>query len=1003
MGQMPLGNIFKSKFDSINAMLAGFVFLFAFIVYSLTKAPTFSFWDCGEFIASAYILGIPHPPGSPLYVILGRFFSSLPIAADISVRINLLSVVCGAGCALFGYLIIVRILKEWFEEENKIASRIIIYIGGVAGAFFMAFSNTNWGNSVEAEVYSGAMLFMMIIIWLALKYYDNMESNLGSRLILLIIFMGFLGIGIHLTMFVVIPVMGMYFILKKEAGKREWGIVFLFYLLELYYIYSLSSRPGEIPLYLPILFTFIIYAFHVMLLPKTSRQVFITTIIFLMAIFPIYPLILGGLMKNLFGINIESAAQSMGRLPIALIGLIVLGGWGIFLVLRYLSNKTKDDANAMSICGIYSVIPIILIAIGKLFGGYFAFLILTGFTLVALGLLIRRNINWPILIALASVSLIMIGFWKMIFGAIAGTIVILVYGFLKKDKSWQIPLGIIFIAVLAFSIHAYIPIRSSRNPSIDENKPSQSVAATVGYLDRKQYIHQSMMERMFERRGSWENQFGDYPRMGFWRMFKEQYGFMGGRFIIAFVLGLFGIWETIRRKPAIGLPFLILIIICSVGLVLYMNFADGTRRNPVSGEDYLEVRNRDYFFTPAFMLFGLAIGLGIAAVIDFVRDSVKDLSLKVQRISIGLSCLLVLLPIAPLKANYFINDRSNNFMPYDYGNNILKSCDKDAILITYGDNDTFSLWCLQEVYGIRRDVRVINLSLANAGWYVKQVRDYLRVPFNLDDASIDRLRPYLIKDTVVSNIPNQVVDQIIESNRWRYPIYFMGTVPDNYRRYHGNSIADNMIFEGLVYRLEAERQKGQYNLEKIRKNCVESFIYRGLADTSIYKDENSSRLYTNYAQGFLVLADSIGRAGNNEEALAILDAGTKQLPHAFDLYALGTQILAEMGRVDTMKAYIEGSQIDDKCKLYFNWGVAARKAGRREDAIKALEYTHANWPDFNDGFRALVGLYYEGKYYKKLRIMVSDWVKNHPEDTQSSQFLKEIQKIDGSTDSLEGR
>jgi tetratricopeptide (TPR) repeat protein len=993
-------SIFKS--DKINAMLAGFVFLFAFIVYFLTKAPTFSFWDCGEFVASAYILGIPHPPGSPLYVILGRFFSMLPIAADVAVRINLLSVVSSAASAMFGYLIVVRILQYWFADREDSISRMIIYIGGVTGSLFMAFSNTCWSNSVEAEVYSGAMLLMLIIIWLALKYSDNKAAPLGPGLILLIIFLGFLGIGIHLTMFVVIPVMGMYFILKKEAGTKEWGVVFLFYLLELYYIFGLSTRPNEIPLYLPILITFIVYIFHIMLIPKASRLQLITTIIFLVAIFPFFPMLLGGLMRNLFGANIEGVSKSLGQLPVTLIGLLALIGWGLFLIFKFLAGRSRDVSEPGFICGIYSIIPAALIVIERLLNGYTAFLVLTAVTLIALGLIIRKNIDWLTLIAVASVSLIIIGFWKMIFGAIIGIAIIIVYGLIKKDKSWQVPLAIIVIAILAFSVHAYIPVRSSQNPAIDENKTSQSLAATVGFLERRQYINESMVERMFERRGSWENQFGDYQRMGFWRFFQEQYGFNDSRFIIALVLGLFGIWETIRRRPTIGLPLLILIIICSVGLVLYMNFADGTRQNPVTGEDYLEVRNRDYFFTPAFMLFGLAIGIGIAAIIDFVRDSVKDLGSKVRAFSIGLACLLVFLPMVPLKVNYFINDRSRNYMPYDYGYNIINSCEKDAILFTYGDNDTFPLWCLQEVYGIRRDVRVVNLSLANAKWYIKQLRDYLNVPLNIDDDAIDRIRPYLLKDTIVQTVPNQAIDKIIEANHWQYPIYFMGTVPDNFRRYQGSSVINNTVFEGLLYRLYPERQKNSNDLLKIRKNCLETYSYRGLADPTVYKDENSSRLYVNYSQGPMVLAYSVSLTGDNKAALAIIDTMTAKLPYATDLYAIGTQILAEMGRIDTMVAYIEKSGIEDRYKLYFNWGMAAQKAGRRDDAITALEYTHANWPEYAEGYRALASLYYQGKNYGKLRVLVSDWIKRHPDDMQSSQFLREVERRDSPTDTLGG-
>ena len=105
-------------FDKINALVAAFVFLFTFIVYRMTVAPTFSFWDCGEFIACSYILGVPHPPGSPLFILLGRIFSTLPTASDICLRINLISPLSQAAAAVFGYLVIVQIISFWYDGEE---------------------------------------------------------------------------------------------------------------------------------------------------------------------------------------------------------------------------------------------------------------------------------------------------------------------------------------------------------------------------------------------------------------------------------------------------------------------------------------------------------------------------------------------------------------------------------------------------------------------------------------------------------------------------------------------------------------------------------------------------------------------------------------------------------------------------------------------------------------------------------------------------------------------
>ena len=171
------------KFDRTNAFIAAGTFLVSFIVYNLTVQPTFSFWDCGEFVACAYILGIPHPPGTPLFVLLGRVFSLIPFVEDISHRINYLSVIGSAFTAMFSYLLTVRLIKYFFGDEREtFLSRYIAYVGGVAGAFFVAFSATNWGNSVEAEVYGIALALSVALVWMALRYSEVRGTPGGHQM-----------------------------------------------------------------------------------------------------------------------------------------------------------------------------------------------------------------------------------------------------------------------------------------------------------------------------------------------------------------------------------------------------------------------------------------------------------------------------------------------------------------------------------------------------------------------------------------------------------------------------------------------------------------------------------------------------------------------------------------------------------------------------------------------------------------------------------------------------
>jgi hypothetical protein len=139
------------KIDRLHFFSGALVLLLSLIVYIKTLAPTLSFWDCGEFIACSYILGIPHPPGTPLYILIGRLFSIIPFFEDISARVNLLSAISSSFTALFCYLCTVRILNYWFDDKEEFSNRLIIHGGSVCGALVAAFGITNWNNSVEAR------------------------------------------------------------------------------------------------------------------------------------------------------------------------------------------------------------------------------------------------------------------------------------------------------------------------------------------------------------------------------------------------------------------------------------------------------------------------------------------------------------------------------------------------------------------------------------------------------------------------------------------------------------------------------------------------------------------------------------------------------------------------------------------------------------------------------------------------------------------------------------
>ena len=153
-----------SNYIKINRIIGGIIFIFSFIIYFSTMAPTVSYWDCGEFIAVSNRLAVPHPPGSPLFLLLGRIVSMLPFSPDIAFRVNLLSPLSSALSVMFLYLIIVKVVINWRGEMLQKTDALIAFGGAAIGSLVFAFTDSHWFNAVEAEVYSMSTFFTAIVV-----------------------------------------------------------------------------------------------------------------------------------------------------------------------------------------------------------------------------------------------------------------------------------------------------------------------------------------------------------------------------------------------------------------------------------------------------------------------------------------------------------------------------------------------------------------------------------------------------------------------------------------------------------------------------------------------------------------------------------------------------------------------------------------------------------------------------------------------------------------------
>ncbi|OGC75965.1 MAG: hypothetical protein A2145_00455 [candidate division Zixibacteria bacterium RBG_16_40_9] len=834
-----------SWFRALNRMTvlgAVFVFLGSFMVYWLTIAPTVSFWDCGEFIACSYILGVPHPPGAPLFVLIGRLFTLLPFFDQIALRTNLLSALGSACSVVVAYLIILKLVSRWN------ISNLARFLGAIAGGLFLGFTGTFWANAVETEVYGVGMFVMLLLVYLSLIWMEKKGTVAGEKLLILIAYLALLSIGIHMTVFIVMPALFLLILWDDKEKSKDF-------------------------------------------------RFWLSGIVLGLVMFSLVPFLVGLLVW----------------LALSLIGMVVSG----------------------------------------------------------------------------------------------------------YDRRWVLAFAIVLAGFLGYSVQLYVPIRSTQNPSIDENDP-EDIRRFKYFLERKQYGQTSMVARAMARRGSWENQFGTHERMGFWGFFREQYS-NPKIWYIPILLGLYGIIYLIKRRPREGIILLLLFLIASAGLVFYINFSDGTRG------DALEVRERDYFFLPAFVFFAIFIGLGITALMHQLKVKLETLREKLwlyRGLLYALALILFLLPGLALSHNYYKNSRWGNWIPWDYAYNLLNSCDKNAIMFTNGDNDTFPLWFLQNVDKIRTDVRIVNLSLLNTDWYILQLKNRWEVPISLTDKQIkwesitiqqgisgERPRePYFDpvrnlshflfpfrdeKSGRIVRVQDMMVENIILSNEWKYPVYFSSTVSQDNRL----NLDPHLKLEGYAWRLVPEQGERMIDSDLFYQRLTQVYQYRGLNDYRVIKDENTSGLLVNYPEKFIELANYYVGNADTTRAVELLNKSKEIYPDYWRTYIVLSGIYSSQNKTDQKDKLLAEGESHLKKMLDFNphnhtyaqyLGLLLQMQNKGEDAIPHLVRSYKMSPSNIISYRSLLSIYISKNRIQEAASLVESWLENNPTDQFSLNLLQQL-------------
>jgi len=649
---------------------------------------------------------------------------------------------------------------------------------------------------------------------------------------------------------------------------------------------------------------------------------------------------------------------------------------------------------------------------------------MAGLPLLVLVWLVDRRAAWVFMMPLLSVLFVTWGLERMAAGIIAlSTITFIYFAWQKKLPGWLvlaslIPAGIgisvgagdsdftpvtgliaavsivvpltvlalrtregkiialaLVLMVIGYSTHIYLPIRAAQHPAINEGDPS-SWQSLRDLLERKQYGSTSM----FVRRAPVEAQLNKE----FWRYFRRQWPLFPTEklwaVMLPLILGLGGAWWHFRRERLSFLTTATMFLFATVGMILFLNFTDH------------EVRDRDYFYTTGFHWFAIWIGVGMVWLVKWVRESFP--AGMTQRIA-TLTALALVLTSPVLLANnlWFTHDRSHNEIARDYAYNMLQPLAKNAFIYTNGDNDTFPLWYLQQVEGIRKDVRVVNLSLLNTDWYIFQLRDQEpKVPVELDDNTIRMLGQGAVQDQQGNLIltSQYMVQHIMQVNRdgngWKKPPYFAVTVPQPEQL----GFDKQLTLEGLVYRVSRDTVTLDIDEEATRRNMYDVFKYKGLFtadgswDPTVYKDENASTLSRNYAAAHLQLAMHYRDTGRLPEAITEMERVERMFPDFVGAFIPLGKMYMEDG--DTAKAHQLYTRLvkshPDNPDAQFHVGVTSMYRNDPVNAMQHFDRAIALDPEYFYAYIAAYSLLMEQGRREQALAYLQRWLDRHPEDQQ---------------------
>lgn len=932
-----------------NNLTGWFVFVFSSIVYLLTLEPTVSFWDCGEFILSAFKLEVGHPPGAPLFLMMGRI-ATLFAGNDttkVAVTVNTLSALCSGFAIMFLFWTITHLVRKVYLNGNPLESKHVPAIigSGVLGALAYTFSDTFWFSAVEGELYALSSLIIALVFWGMMKWEDEADKPYSGRWIILIAYIMGLGLGVHRLNLLIIPVLVFVYYFKKYEVSLK-GVLKTFLLsMVLLWLMVFVIMPGvpAVAGWFELLFV------NILRLPYNSGLLFFLILLF------------GGLA---FGIRYSLKTKKVILNYVMTSLVVVMIGYSSYAMIM-IRSSARTPMNQNNPSDVFSLSYYINMkqygSAPKFFGNYY---------------------SAPVI----NVKKVVAGYNKL-----DGKYKPYYHPEYTYSKQFETIFPRMYSADPDHeSAYKYWGKVVGRKYTVGSEKDAV-VCPTFG--ENLRYFFRYQIGFMYMRyfmwnfagrqndvqgngnpiNGNWISgiKFVDEARLGKLDKMPDDLKTNPGNnkyYFLPLLIGLAGMYWQYKRNNTGFWLVMAFFIMTGLAIIFYLNQYPN------------QPRERDYAYVGSFYAFAIWIGMGFMCAYENLQ---KYLGNKAS-LAVTFVVLMAAAPVLMGAQNWDDHNRSGRYTARDIGANYLKSCDPNSILFTYGDNDSFPVWYNQDVEGVRTDVRVANLSYIQAGWYIDMMRQKAfnsdPLPFTLKPEKyiegqreqlpvINRIdKPVNLKEIVdfagledskskvdlsgrgdfVNYLPankfiidvdsakvlsngtvrdyykNRLVSpmtwdysetdafkgdlaimDLISTNKWERPVYFSTTVPSS--QYKG--LEKYFIQEGLAYKLAPVRidkpEQGEFGMidpNVMYDNMMNKFSWGNAEDPKVYLDENNKRMFSNFRRIFGTLGKELLLKGDTLKAVEAVHRGLEIVPASkmpYDFFTIGlAEVLINAGKTE---------------------------------------------------------------------------------------------------------